>query len=107
MTRSPGNRLGFTEMFDLPVAIDLRTAARALGICTETAYRLNRRGAFPCPVLRVGGMYRVSTSELMRALGIHEHPLYAVDPELEEEADEGTAEEPDEGTDKSGGGSMP
>ncbi|MFJ6809834.1 helix-turn-helix domain-containing protein [Streptomyces anulatus] len=85
MTRGPGGRLGFTELFDLPVAIDLRTAARALGICTETAYRLNQRGVFPCPVLRVGGRYRVSTSELMRILGIDERPVYAVDLEPDEE----------------------
>ncbi|NEE06064.1 helix-turn-helix domain-containing protein, partial [Streptomyces sp. SID7499] len=77
MTRGPGSRLGFTELFDLPVAIDLRTAARALGICTETAYRLNQRGVFPCPVLRVGGRYRVPTSELMRILGIDERPMYS------------------------------
>ncbi|MGX1951838.1 helix-turn-helix domain-containing protein [Streptomyces anulatus] len=75
-------------MFDLPVAIDLRTAARALGICTETAYRLNQRGVFPCPVLRVGGRYRVSTSELMRILGIDERPVYAVDLEPDEEPGE-------------------
>lgn len=71
--------LTFTEVFDLPVAIDLRTAARALGICTQTAYRLVRRGTFPCPVLRVGGRFRVPTTPLMRALGIEERPLYAVD----------------------------
>ncbi|MEV7909375.1 helix-turn-helix domain-containing protein [Streptomyces fimicarius] len=88
MTRGPGGRLGFTELFDLPVAIDLRTAARALGICTETAYRLNQRGVFPCPVLRVGGRYRVSTSELMRILGIDERPVYAVDLEPDEEPGE-------------------
>lgn len=88
MTRGPGGRLGFTELFDLPVAIDLRTAARALGICTETAYRLNQRGDFPCPVLRVGGRYRVSTSELMRILGIDERPVYAVDLERDEEPGE-------------------
>ncbi|MFD4339558.1 helix-turn-helix domain-containing protein [Streptomyces anulatus] len=88
MTRGPGSRLGFTELFDLPVAIDLRTAARALGICTETAYRLNQRGVFPCPVLRVGGRYRVPTSELMRILGIDERPMYSVDLEPDEEPGE-------------------
>lgn len=78
-------RLGFTEMFDLPVAVDLRMAARALGVCTATAYRLNQRGEFPCPVLRVGGRYRVSTTELMRVLGIEERPVYAMD--MEPDAD--------------------
>ncbi|MFH9607107.1 helix-turn-helix domain-containing protein [Streptomyces sp. NPDC017448] len=99
MTPGPGGRLGFTELFDLPVAIDLRTAARALGICTETAYRLNQRGVFPCPVLRVGGRYRVSTSELMRTLGIDEHPVYAVDL--------GPDEEPGEVPGKRSGSSAP
>lgn len=72
-------RLSFTEMFDLPVAVDLRTAARALGIGSTTAYRLIRQDEFPCPVLRVGGRYRIPTTELMRALGIEDRPLYSVD----------------------------
>ncbi len=73
--------LSFTEMFDLPVAVDLRTAARALGIGSTTAYRLIREHEFPCPVLRIGRRYRIPTSELMRALGIEDRPLYSVDPE--------------------------
>ncbi|MFJ4908210.1 DNA-binding protein [Streptomyces sp. NPDC093249] len=85
MTRPVDRGLGFTEMFELPVATDLRTAARALGICLGTAYRLNRLGQFPCPVLRVGGRYRVPTTALMRALGIEERPLYTVDLEPDEE----------------------
>lgn len=73
------SRLSFTEMFDLPVAVDLRTAARALGIASTTAYRLIREDDFPCPVLRVGRRYRIPTTELMRALGIEDRPLYSVD----------------------------
>ncbi|MFE5828793.1 helix-turn-helix domain-containing protein [Streptomyces sp. NPDC056508] len=72
-------RLSFTEMFDLPVAVDLRTAARALGIASTTAYRLIREDEFPCSVLRLGGRYRIPTSELMRALGIKDYPLYSVE----------------------------
>ncbi|MFG2176126.1 helix-turn-helix domain-containing protein [Streptomyces niveus] len=75
----PHEPLTFAEVFNLPVAVDLRTAARALGICTDTAYRLVRQGAFPCPVMRVGGLYRIPTSPLIRALGIEERPVYAVD----------------------------
>ncbi|MEU0840957.1 helix-turn-helix domain-containing protein [Streptomyces sp. NPDC005962] len=71
-------------MFDLPVAVDLRTAARAFGICPATGYRLIHRGEFPCLVLRVGGRYRVPTNELMRVLGIDERPLYTVDLESDE-----------------------
>ncbi|MGW1431261.1 helix-turn-helix transcriptional regulator [Streptomyces sp. NPDC002431] len=66
-------------MFDLPVAVDLRTAARALGIASTTAYRLISNGTFPCPVLRVGHRYRIPTNELMHALGIDDRPLYSVD----------------------------
>ncbi len=76
-------RLSFTEMFDLPVAVDLRTAARALGIASTTAYRLIREDEFPCPVLRVGRKYRIPTTELMRALGIEDRPVYSVDLELD------------------------
>ncbi|MFD3520226.1 helix-turn-helix domain-containing protein [Streptomyces sp. NPDC058653] len=80
-TRTP---LGFGEVFDLPVAVDLRTAARAFGIHPGTAYRLIRQGAFPCPVLRVGGRYRIPTTHLMLILGIQERPVYAVDLEHED-----------------------
>ncbi|MDT0450179.1 helix-turn-helix domain-containing protein [Streptomyces hesseae] len=73
-------------MFDLPVAVDLRTAARALGIGSTTAYRLIRKDEFPCLVLRVGGRYRIPTNELMRALGIEDRPLYNVDPKLAPDA---------------------
>ncbi|MER5771056.1 helix-turn-helix domain-containing protein [Streptomyces sp. NPDC001985] len=66
-------------MFELPVCVDLRTAARAFGVCSTTAYRLIHRGDFPCLVLRVGRGYRIPTHELMRALGIHERPVYSVD----------------------------
>lgn len=57
------------------------TSVRLLGRwgSAQTAYRLVRRGAFPCPVLRVGGRFRVPTTPLMRTLGIEERPLYAVD----------------------------
>ena len=70
--------LTFAEAFDLPVVVDLRTAARAFGICTSTAYQLARTGTFPCPVLRIRGRYRISTAELMRVLGIEELPVYAL-----------------------------
>ena len=89
---SPGHGpLTFTEVFDLPVAIDLRTAARALGICTQTAYRLIRRGVFPCPVVRVGGRFRVPTTPLLRVLGIEERPVYAVDLEAGMHAEQNDA----------------
>ncbi|SFN65559.1 hypothetical protein SAMN04487980_102742 [Streptomyces sp. cf124] len=78
MSGRSGPPLGFAEAFDLPLSVDLRTAARAFDICPATAYKLIRLGAFPCPVLRVGGRYRVPTTYLLRTLGIEERPVYAV-----------------------------
>ncbi|GAB1820445.1 helix-turn-helix domain-containing protein [Herbidospora sp. RD11066] len=69
----------FTEIFDLPLAVDLPTAARALGICRGTAYRLIHSGAFPCVVIRVGRHYRVPTACLITALGIDQIPVDADD----------------------------
>nr|WP_051056030.1 helix-turn-helix domain-containing protein [Kitasatospora sp. SID7827] len=66
-------------MFELPTVVDVRTAARALGVCPATVYRMLRRQVFPCPVLRVGGRYRIPTIELMRALGVDEHPVYSME----------------------------
>ncbi|MFJ9952560.1 DNA-binding protein [Kitasatospora sp. NPDC091207] len=69
----------FPEVFGLPLAVDLRTAARAFDICLGTAYRLIALNSFPCPVLRVGWCYRVPTTGLLRALGIEPRPVQAVD----------------------------
>lgn len=79
MNARSGPPVGFAEAFDLPLTVDLRTAARAIGVCPGTAYKLIRLGAFPCPVLRVGRRYRIATAELLRALGIEERPVYASD----------------------------
>ncbi|MFC9145132.1 helix-turn-helix domain-containing protein [Streptomyces bacillaris] len=67
------------EAFNLPVTVDVPTAARALGICPTTAYRLARRGDFPCKILRIGNRYRVPTIELMRAIGVDERAVYTLD----------------------------
>ena len=69
---SPGHQAGMTraELLALPVAVDLTTAARALGLGRSTAYELARHRAFPCRVLQVGSSYRVPTAELLRVLGI-------------------------------------
>ncbi|MET9658011.1 DNA-binding protein [Streptomyces sp. NPDC006510] len=71
--------LTFREIFDLPVSVDLRTAARAFGMCMGTAYRLIGLGTFPCETVRVGHRHRVLTVNLMQALGIDERPVYADD----------------------------
>ncbi|MEV0314961.1 helix-turn-helix domain-containing protein [Nonomuraea fuscirosea] len=74
-----GTPLTFAEIFGLPLAVDLRTAARALGIHQETAYRLIRIGRFPCPVVRVGNRYRIPTAFLLDTLGVDQIPVYAED----------------------------
>jgi excisionase family DNA binding protein len=60
--------LTVADLDSLPPAIDLVTAARVLGIGRTTAYQLARRGQFPCRVIRVGGLYRVPTPDLIRLL---------------------------------------
>lgn len=73
--------LTFPELFGLPTTVDLTTAARALGVHVNTAYRLVKRGEFPCAVLRPGYRYRVPTIGLMRVLGIEQAPVYLDDVE--------------------------
>ncbi|MGW6833581.1 helix-turn-helix domain-containing protein [Streptomyces sp. NPDC054949] len=91
MTPRSSTWLSFGEAFDLPLVVDLRTAARALGLCPATAYKLIRQSGFPCPVLRLGWQYRIPTADLLRALGIEERPVYPADlragTELEEQRD--------------------
>ncbi|MEV7551975.1 DNA-binding protein [Amycolatopsis sp. NPDC089917] len=62
--------LTLAEVAALPAVVDLMTAARALGIGRTTAYGLARNDDFPCPLLRVGGEYRVPTTGLLQALGV-------------------------------------
>nr|WP_145486617.1 MULTISPECIES: helix-turn-helix domain-containing protein [Streptomyces] len=69
--------LTFREIFNLPVSVDLRTAARAFGMCLGTAYRLVAEDTFPCPTIRVGRRHRVLTVDLLQALGIEERPVFA------------------------------
>ncbi|MFF8442792.1 helix-turn-helix domain-containing protein [Streptomyces californicus] len=86
MSGSPARTLTFAEAFDLPLSVDLRTAARAFAICPATAYRLIRLGRFPCQVMRLGHQYRIPTASLMRALGVENLPVYAADIEAGAEA---------------------
>lgn len=69
----------FPELFQLPTTVDLTTAARALGIHVNTAYRLIRRAAFPCPVLRLGSRHRVPTKALLLTLHIDQVPVHRDD----------------------------
>ncbi|GGZ37215.1 hypothetical protein GCM10010387_34160 [Streptomyces inusitatus] len=77
MTDHESTPLTFREIFNLPVSVDLGTAARAFGMCRATAYRHITLDTFPCPTLRVGRRHRVLTVDLLRALGIEERPVFA------------------------------
>ncbi|GAA2595253.1 DNA-binding protein [Streptomyces tubercidicus] len=79
MSKCDRTPLSFREILDLPVSVDLRTAARAYGMSMGTAYRLVGLGTFPCETVRVGHRHRVLTVHLMHALGIEERPLFADD----------------------------
>ncbi len=72
MTRTTQMTRG--ELLNLPVSVDLVTAARALGMGRTTAYELARRNEFPVRVLRVGNRYRVTRADLMRELGEESGP---------------------------------
>jgi excisionase family DNA binding protein len=67
---SPLPRMGMEELLALPVAVDLPTAARALGITANRAYELVRNGTFPCPVKRYGREWRVSRASIFRELDL-------------------------------------
>lgn len=58
------------ELLALPVAIDLETSNRALGLGRSKGYELAKRGAYPCKVLRLGSAYRVVTADLLELLGL-------------------------------------
>ena len=53
------------------------TAARILGIGRTKAYELARLGEFPCLVIHVGDLYRVSTPDLLRLLGASANTVHA------------------------------
>lgn len=61
------------ELLNLPVTVNLATAARALGIGRNLAQRLAQSDQFPCKVQRLGRTYRVVTQGpegLLAACGI-------------------------------------
>ncbi len=69
------------QMYALPPAIDVPTAAQVLGVGKGLAYELVRRGQWPTPVLRVGRFIKIPTAPLI-ALMDHaptpvERPQYA------------------------------
>lgn len=60
------------EVRALPAVVPLLTAARALGLSRNTAYRLVKRGEFPCTVIQAGDVYRVPTMEILTILGLND-----------------------------------
>jgi len=62
------------EIRDLPAAVPLVEAGRALGFGRTKAHELARAGEFPVPVLRLAGRYRVRRTDLLHYLGIDEEP---------------------------------
>jgi hypothetical protein len=61
--------LKYTDLTDLPSAVGLMTAARALGLGRIKAYELTRQGQLPCRIIKIGDTYRVPTPELLRLPG--------------------------------------
>ncbi|GAA2667710.1 hypothetical protein GCM10010400_30610 [Streptomyces aculeolatus] len=58
------------ELLALPVAVDLDTANRALGLGRSKGYELAKQNIYPCKLLRVGNTYRVVTADLLKLLGL-------------------------------------
>jgi excisionase family DNA binding protein len=58
------------DLRQLPVVVDLLTAAAVLGIGRTTAYELVRTGRWPTPVLRLGSRIRVPTAALHELLSL-------------------------------------
>jgi predicted DNA-binding transcriptional regulator AlpA len=56
------------DLSQLPVVIDLLTAAAVLGIGRTAAYEMVRSGCWPTPVLRLGNRIRVPTAALRELL---------------------------------------
>ncbi|MFB1042341.1 hypothetical protein [Streptomyces chrestomyceticus] len=69
---APGRMNGMSreDLLALPVAVDLETSNRALGLGRSKGYELAKRGAYPCKVLRLGSAYRVVTADLLDLLGL-------------------------------------
>jgi excisionase family DNA binding protein len=58
------------DLRQLPVVVDLVTAAAVLGVGRTAAYEMVRSGSWPTPVLRLGNRIRVPTAALRELLGM-------------------------------------
>ena len=59
------------ELAALPAVVDLRTAARALGLGRDNAYQMAKDDSFPVEVLPLGRYLRVRKADLMRYLHLN------------------------------------
>lgn len=70
ITETGSKGMSREELLALPVAVDLDTGNRALGLGRSKGYELAKRGEYPCKVLRLGNAYRVVTADLLNLLGL-------------------------------------
>lgn len=61
-------RLSLAEVRKLPATVDVKTAARALGVSRSTAYEAIRQGTFPVRVVPVSRRKVVITASLIALL---------------------------------------
>lgn len=60
--------LTLAQVRKLPAAIDVSTAAKALGVSRASAYQSISEGTFPVAVVKVNRRLRVLTADLLRVL---------------------------------------
>jgi hypothetical protein len=65
-------QMTWDELRQLPSAVDLKTAGRALGIGRSKIYEMAKKGELQqtVRVLKLGRAYRVVTADLYRVLGV-------------------------------------
>jgi predicted DNA-binding transcriptional regulator AlpA len=60
--------LTLKQVRELPAAIDVSTAAKALGVSRASAYQSITEGTFPVAVIKVNRRLRVLTASLVEVL---------------------------------------
>jgi predicted DNA-binding transcriptional regulator AlpA len=68
--QTPARAMTLAEAAELPIVLDLPTAARLLGIGRTAAYQIIGAGTLPVPVLRLGHLIRIPTAPLLHLLGL-------------------------------------
>jgi hypothetical protein len=59
-----------SEIDALPAVVDVRTAARVMGLSRNRAYELVRSNEWPTPVFRLGKLIRIPTAPMLEMLGL-------------------------------------